>query len=95
MGLADAWTLAWALRRTPDLAEALAEHARQRQRHVTYYRWWSMLLTPVFQSGLRPIGPPRDAALLVASRAPWVRAQMVGMLMGTRTSPWSTWELPG
>lgn len=49
---------------------------------------------PVFESGLTPVGPPRDAALLVGSRSAFVRAQMVGMLMRTRTSPWGTWALP-
>lgn len=44
MGLADAWTPAWALRERADVAEALAEHAHQRRRHVAYHRWWSMLM---------------------------------------------------
>ena len=94
MGLADAWTLAWALRSTGDLQEALAVHAEQRRRHVAYYRFWSRLMTPIFQSGLRPIGPPRDVALRLACTNGFARAQMVHMLVGTRTSPWGSWSLP-
>ncbi|MCU1678038.1 MAG: oxidoreductase [Frankiales bacterium] len=95
MGLADAWTLAWALRTSDDLQDALAVYADQRRRHVAYYRFWSRTMTPIFQSGLRPIGPPRDAALRLACTSRFARAQMVGMFMGTRTSPWSSWSLPG
>ena len=95
MGLADAWTLAWALRSCGDVQEALGVHAEQRRRHVAYYRFWSRLMTPIFQSGLRPIGPPRDVALRVACTNGFARAQMVHMLVGTRTSPWSSWSLPG
>lgn len=95
MGLADAWSLAWALREHRDVGAALAAHADLRRRHVTAYRWLSMLLTPVFQSGLVPIGPPRDAALAVACRTGFVRRQAVSLLMGTRLLPRGTWSLPG
>ncbi len=96
MGLADAWTLAWALGQHPaDLDTALRLYVRQRARHLRYYRWWSMLMTPVFQSGLTPIGPPRDLGLAVMSRLPFAQRQMVTTLMGVRTSPWTRWGLPG
>lgn len=95
MGLADAWSLAWALREHRDVGAALAAHAAARGRHVATYRWLSMLLTPVFQSGLVPIGPPRDVALALACRSAAVRRQAVSLLMGVRTAPWGTWALPG
>lgn len=95
MALADAWTLAWALREQPgDVDGALRTYVHQRAQHVRYYRWWSMLMTPVFQSGLTPIGPPRDLGLAVSSRVPWARRQMVTTLAGVRTSPWTRWQLP-
>jgi 2-polyprenyl-6-methoxyphenol hydroxylase-like FAD-dependent oxidoreductase len=96
MGLADAWTLAWALGEQPgDLDAALRLYVRSRRRHLTYYRWWSMLMTPVFQSGLTPLGPPRDLGLAAMSRLPFAQRQMVTTLMGVRTSPWTRWSLPG
>ncbi len=96
MGLADAWTLAWALGEHPaDVDAALRLHVRHRARHLTYYRWWSMLMTPVFQSGLTPIGPPRDLGLAAMSQLPFAQRQMVTTLMGVRTSPWTRWALPG
>ena len=96
MGLADAWTLAWALGEHPaDVDTALRLHVRHRARHLTYYRWWSMLMTPVFQSGLTPIGPPRDLGLAAMSHLPFAQRQMVTTLMGVRTSPWTRWALPG
>lgn len=95
MALADAWTLAWALREQPgDVDDALRTYVHQRAQHVRYYRWWSMLMTPVFQSGLTPIGPPRDLGLVLSSRVPWAQRQMVTTLAGVRTSPWTRWNLP-
>ena len=94
MGLADASTLAWALRTCASDDEALATYAGLRRSHVAYYRFWSRFMTPVFQSGLRPLGPPRDAALAVAARSGLARRQMVHMLMGARATPWSAWRLP-
>jgi len=94
--LADAWTLAWALRTTPgNVDSALARYSAERARQVRYYRWWSMLMTPIFQSGLSVLAPPRDVGLMAMSRLPWAQRQMVTTLMGTRTSPWSHWRLPG
>ena len=96
MGLADAWTLAWALRAHPqDAGSALAEYVSQRTRHLRYYRWLSMLMTPVFQSGLTPLAPVRDLGLVGLSHNAFAQRQMVSTLMGVRTSPWSRWALPG
>jgi 2-polyprenyl-6-methoxyphenol hydroxylase-like FAD-dependent oxidoreductase len=71
LALADAWTLAAALRAHPGrLGEALALHARMRAAHVRYYTWCSRLMTPVFQSDLIPIGWLRDALLEPVGRIP-------------------------
>ncbi len=95
MGLADAWTLARALDEHPgDIDAALRLYVRQRARHLRYYRWWSRSMTPVFQSGLTPIGAPRDLGLAVMSRLPFAQRQLVTTLMGVRTSPWTRWTLP-
>lgn len=94
--LADAWTLAWALRATPHSVDAaLLRYASERAQQVRYYRWWSMLMTPIFQSGFIILAPPRDLGLVAMSHLPWAQRQMVTTLMGTRTSPWSHWRLPG
>lgn len=95
LALADAWTLADAIGRTPDSGAAAAEYAAARAANTRYYRWASKLLTPVFQSSLTPLGPVRDLVFGPASRIPYVRRQMVTTLMGHRTSPWGTFELPG
>jgi 2-polyprenyl-6-methoxyphenol hydroxylase-like FAD-dependent oxidoreductase len=90
LALADAWTLAAAIRAHPDrLGEALAAHARMRAAHVRYYTWCSRLMTPVFQSDLVPLGWVRDAFLEPVGRIPWVRRQFMMTLMGIRTSPWT------
>lgn len=94
LGLADAWTLAQALDRQPTLAQALDEYATERRAHLRYARRWSRLLTPVFQSGLVPLGPPRDLALAVGFRTGPVRRFATRTLRGAQTSPWRTWHLP-
>jgi 2-polyprenyl-6-methoxyphenol hydroxylase-like FAD-dependent oxidoreductase len=90
LALADAWSLAAWLRAYPgDLSTALARHAAARAGHIRYYTWCSRLMTPVFQSGLVPLGWGRDALLEPLARIPWVRRQFVTTLMGIRTSPWT------
>lgn len=90
LALADAWSLAAAIRRHPrDLGTALRSHADQRRAHVRYYTWCSRFMTPVFQSDLVPVGWGRDALLGPIGRIPWVRHQFVTTLMGVRTSPWT------
>ncbi len=95
LALADAWTLAACLRaRTGDLPSALREYGQARRAHIRYYRWCSRLMTPVFQSGLVPLGWARDLLAEPLARIPWVRRQFVTTLMGIRTSPWSNWSPP-
>ena len=92
LALADAWSLAEALRRRPsDLAAALLDHAADRRAHVRWYTWLSRIMTPVFQSDLVPIGWPRDLLFGPVGRIPWVRRQFVEIELGRQTSPWTTW----
>ena len=95
LALADAWTLHHALLTEPDLPRALATYAAARARHVRWYQWWTRLMMPVFQSGLTPLSWPRDLLAPTAMRVPGVTPQLVTTLLGNRTSPWATWELPG
>lgn len=93
LALADAWGLHHALTSAPTLPAALASYAADRARHVRWYQWWTRLMMPVFQSDLAPLALPRDLLGEPLGRIPWVRRQLVGTLVGDRTSPWSRWEL--
>jgi 2-polyprenyl-6-methoxyphenol hydroxylase-like FAD-dependent oxidoreductase len=91
LALADAWSLARALRHDPDLPSALASHVADRRAHVRWYTWLSRLMTPVFQSDLVPMGWARDLVFGPAARVPLVRREFAKILLGEQTSPWSTW----
>jgi 2-polyprenyl-6-methoxyphenol hydroxylase-like FAD-dependent oxidoreductase len=92
LALADAWALAGALRASPDdLGGGLRAYAADRRAHIRWYTWLSRIMTPVFQSGLSPIGWPRDLLFGPISRVPWVRRQFVDIQLGRQTSPWTTW----
>jgi 2-polyprenyl-6-methoxyphenol hydroxylase-like FAD-dependent oxidoreductase len=93
IAMADAWSLAGAIREHPgDLAAALEAHRRDRRAHVAWYTWLTRLLTPAFQSDLVPLGWARDVAFPVAARIPWVRRQFATILRGEQTSPWTSWR---
>lgn len=93
LALADVWSLARALASHSHLADALPAYAGDRAAHLRWYQWTTRLMMPVFQSDLAPLAWPRDAL------APWVARAIPRTLMGTlcgdRTSPWSSWSLPG
>jgi 2-polyprenyl-6-methoxyphenol hydroxylase-like FAD-dependent oxidoreductase len=91
LALADAWSLARALRTHPDLPEALHAHATDRRSHVRWYTWLSRLMTPVFQSDLVPMGWARDLMFGPAARIALVRREFATILLGEQTSPWSSW----
>jgi 2-polyprenyl-6-methoxyphenol hydroxylase-like FAD-dependent oxidoreductase len=91
LALADAWSLARAIRTHPDLPAALHAHATDRRSHVRWYTWLSRLMTPVFQSDLVPLGWARDLVFGPAARVPLIRRQFATILLGEQTSPWSTW----
>lgn len=93
LALADAWGLHQALATESTLATALASYAADRARHVRWYQWWTRLMVPVFQSDLTPLALPRDLLGEPLGRVPWVRRQLVGTLLGDRTSPWGTWSM--
>jgi 2-polyprenyl-6-methoxyphenol hydroxylase-like FAD-dependent oxidoreductase len=93
--LADAWVLAACIRSRPgDLGLALDRYAAERRAHIRYYTWCSRFLTPVFQSGLVPMGWLRDAFLGPVGRIPWVRREFEALCTGTRTSPFTSWRAP-
>lgn len=96
LALADAWSLATALRiHRGDVRAALRAHASARGDHVRWYTWLSRLLTPAFQSDLVPMGWARDLVFGPAQRVPWVRRQFVEIMLGEQTSPWTSWHPPG
>ena len=91
LALADAWSLALALRTHAHLPSALRAHAGMRRAHVRWYTWLSRLMTPVFQSDLVPMGWARDLAFGPAARLAFVRRQFATILLGEQTGPWSSW----
>jgi len=91
LALADAWSLADAIRRHPDVPSALRAYGDGRRAHVRWYTWLSRLMTPVFQSDLVPMGWARDLSFGPAQRLAFVRRQFALILLGEQTSPWSTW----
>lgn len=95
LALADGWTLAACLAEARDLRTGLTAYEQQRRAHVRWYTWWTRLMTPLFQSELVPLSWPRNVLAGPVAQVPVVRRQFVSTLMGHRTSPWSTWQLPG
>lgn len=91
LALMDASELAEQLARTPEIDVALERYDNARRANVRYYQWASRWLTPVFQSGLTPIGVVRDALMGPMSRAPIFKSMMLDSLVGIKTGvmPWS------
>jgi 2-polyprenyl-6-methoxyphenol hydroxylase-like FAD-dependent oxidoreductase len=87
LALVDAETLAIALAEDADVERALARFAALRRDHIRYYAWASRLLTPLFQSRLTVVGPPRDALMGPVARVPWARRQFLASLAGAKTGP--------
>lgn len=90
LALLDALVLAQALSDHADLPAALAAYSARRRAHLRYYAWASRLLTPVFQSGLGALGPPRDHLMRPLSRIPWIRRQFLASLAGAKTGLFGT-----
>lgn len=95
LALADAWALDHALASREPLSRALPAYARSRAAHVRWYQWWTRLMMPAFQSDLGPLALPRDLLGPLVTRTPGVPPLLVGTLCGDRTSPWTTFRLPG
>ncbi len=94
LALADAWTLASTLAQATDLGEALSSYAQARAAHLRWYSWCTRLMMPAFQSDLLPLGWARDLLAHPLAQLPGVAPLLVSTLMGHRTSPVSSWELP-
>jgi 2-polyprenyl-6-methoxyphenol hydroxylase-like FAD-dependent oxidoreductase len=82
LALLDAAALGRALEMHDHLPAALEAYSAARRGHVRFYTWVSRLMTPLFQSNLTPLGPPRDLVLDPVSRPRPVRRFMVGLLAG-------------
>jgi len=78
-------TAARSLESHADLETALAAYSAQRRAHLRFYAWASRLMTPVFQSHLGMLGPPRDRLLHPIARIPWMRRQFLTSLTGAKT----------
>lgn len=100
LALADAWTLAAALDRLngprggESLTRSLEWYDDQRRAHVRWYRWWTRLMMPAFQSDLTALALPRDRLAPLVVRTPGVPRLLVGTLCGDRVSPRRAWQLP-
>jgi 2-polyprenyl-6-methoxyphenol hydroxylase-like FAD-dependent oxidoreductase len=84
LALLDAYVLAGCLERH-GVEAALAAYSEARRAHLRFYSWASRLMTPVFQSHLGMLGPPRDLLMQPLARIPWVRRQFLGSLAGAKT----------
>jgi FAD-dependent urate hydroxylase len=85
LALLDALVLARCLERHSSVDAALSAYSEARRAHLRFYSWASRLMTPVFQSHLGLLGPPRDLLLHPVSRIPWLRRQFVSALAGAKT----------
>ncbi|HEY4227187.1 MAG TPA: NAD(P)/FAD-dependent oxidoreductase [Candidatus Limnocylindrales bacterium] len=93
IALADAWSLAQAVRgcAPTGLARALHAYVGDRRAHVRWYTWLSRIMTPVFQSDLVPVGWARDLVFGPAANLAFVRGQFASILLGEQTSPITRW----
>ena len=90
MALLDAYALAMALRRAPDLADALDLYARLRGGHVRLYQAISQVFTPAYQSDGRALPWLRDAMVGTFAwlwPAPLIQAVMVSGILGSPLTP--------
>lgn len=90
MALLDAYALALALRRRPDLSDALAYAVALRRPHVRLYQALSTLFTPVYQSDSRVLPFIRDRLVGPISKlwpATTIQAAMVSGLIGSPLRP--------
>jgi 2-polyprenyl-6-methoxyphenol hydroxylase-like FAD-dependent oxidoreductase len=86
MALLDAWALARAIERAPDVGEALEDYLRMRQWHVRLYQWMTWMFTPVYQGDSRILPWLRDWLAAPLSKiwpAPPLLAAMVSGAIGS------------
>ena len=72
-----------------DHVDDLPAYSAARRDHVRYYQWASRLMTPVFQSRLNVLGPPRDLLMHPAAKVPYLRRQSLLSLAGRKTGLFS------
>jgi 2-polyprenyl-6-methoxyphenol hydroxylase-like FAD-dependent oxidoreductase len=94
LALVDAHTLTHSLATHRDVDGALAAYERDRRAQTRYYATASRLLTPLFQSALSPLAPPRDHLAHPASGVPWLRRQMLASLAGVKRGLLSSDPIP-
>ncbi len=84
LALLDAHFLAASLAREDRVGDALARFERLRVPPTRFYRQASHLLTPFFQSNLKPLGWLRDMFMGPACHLPLMSTMMASTLAGTR-----------
>jgi 2-polyprenyl-6-methoxyphenol hydroxylase-like FAD-dependent oxidoreductase len=84
LALVDAAALADALAVGDGVVRALPRYARDRAAHVRFYQVTSRWLTPFFQSDHRWLARLRDLLFPLAMSLPFLHAQMVRTLCGTK-----------
>ncbi len=94
LALIDALILARTLSHEADLQRALQLYGAARRSQTRFYGLASRLLTPFFQSDSRLAALVRDATFAPMARIPYLRREMVRMLAGVKTGPFSTLD-PG
>jgi 2-polyprenyl-6-methoxyphenol hydroxylase-like FAD-dependent oxidoreductase len=83
--LIDAVVLADALAEAPDIAAALSLYAQMRRRHVRFYQYASVVMTPLFQSDSTSLAVLRDLTFDRMKRVPYLHREMVRTLAGLKT----------
>ena len=85
LALCDAAALADALAENERLDDALDAYTRARREHLAFYQLATRALTPLFQSDFEPLALLRDFATPLATRAAFVRREMIRAMAGTKT----------
>lgn len=84
LALLDALALGDALRTYGRLELALPRYTAARRSQLGFYQWMTRTLTPFFQGDSRLLAFMRDLAFPIASRVPFVRAQMIATMCGVK-----------
>lgn len=87
MALLDAAALAYALRNTGDVADALDSYAKARRFHVRLFQALSYLLTPFYQSDSTVVPFLRDTLVSTVARVPPVPRVLAAMVSGMLGRP--------
>ena len=93
MALLDVRALTLALRRNPDISEALEDYAGLRRWHVRLYQALSLTLTPFYQSDSRWLPILRDVLVPIATTVPPLPQFLAALVAGRLLYPLRTLEL--